>query len=76
MNNKEEDIKELVERLRAIELEKIELREAEKELFEEFSDKLNTKAVKIAIRISKMREKLLSEDDVAVDNILLLLEDG
>jgi len=72
MNNKEEDIKELVERLRAIELEKIELREAEKELFEEFSDKLNTKAVKIAIRISKMREKLLSEDDVAVDNILLL----
>jgi len=76
MNNKEEDIKELVERLRAIELEKIELREAEKELFEEFSDKLNTKAVKIAIRISKMREKLLSEDDVAVDSILLLLEDG
>jgi uncharacterized protein (UPF0335 family) len=74
--NKEEDIRELVERLKAIDLEKIELREAEKELFEEFSDKLNTKAVKIAIRISRMREKLLSEDDVAVDGILLLLEDG
>ena len=75
MNN-QEDIKELVERLRAIEMEKVELREAEKELFEEYSDKLNTKALKIAIRISKMREKLLSEDDNAVDNILLLLEKG
>jgi len=74
--NKKEDIKELIERLRAIELEKIELREAEKELFEEYSDKLNTKALKVAIRISKMREKLLSEDENAVDNILLLLEEG
>jgi len=74
--NKEQDIKDLVERLRAIEMEKVELREAEKELFEEYSDKLNTKAVKIAIRISKMREKLLSEDDCAVDNILELLESG
>ena len=72
----QEDIKELIERLRAIEMEKIELRDAEKELFEEYSDKLNTKALKIAIRISKMREKLLSEDDNAVDNILLLLEKG
>ena len=74
--NKKEDVRELIDRLRAIELEKVELREAEKELFEDYSDKLNTKALKIAIRISKMREKLLSEDDSAVDNILLLLEEG
>ena len=74
--NKKEDIKELVERLRAIELEKIELREAEKELFEEYSDKLNTKALKVAIRIAKMREKLVSEDETDVDGILLLLEEG
>ena len=75
MNN-EQDIKDLVERLRAIEMEKIELREAEKELFEEYSEKLNTKALKIAIRISKMKEKLVSTDEADVDNILLLLEKG
>ncbi len=75
MNN-EKDIKELVDRLRAIELEKVELREAEKELFEEYSEKLNTKALKIAIRISRMKEKLVSTDEADVDNILLLLEKG
>lgn len=75
MNN-EQDIKDLVERLRAIEMEKTELREAEKELFEEYSEKLNTKALKIAIRISKMKEKLVSTDEADVDNILLLLEKG
>ena len=57
-------------------MEKTELREAEKELFEEYSEKLNTKALKIAIRISKMKEKLVSTDEADVDNILLLLEKG
>ena len=75
MNN-EKDIKDLVDRLKAIEMEKAELRDAEKELFEEFSDKLNTKALKIAIRIARMKEKLVSTDEADVDNILLLLEKG
>jgi uncharacterized protein (UPF0335 family) len=71
----EEVVNEFVSRVMAFEAEKLELREAEKEMYDEFRDKLDVKAFKVALRIAKMRAKLNSTEDAEVDNILEVVSD-
>jgi uncharacterized protein (UPF0335 family) len=55
-------IKEFVDRLKVIEHEEENLREQKKELVEEFSDKLDTKTLKAALRLVAIKEKVQHKD--------------
>ena len=57
------DIKELVEQLMRIDGEKQLLNEEQKQLFEDYKNKLDIKAVKAAIRIAKIRTRVEISDD-------------
>ena len=57
------DIKELVEELMRIEGEKQLLNEEQKQLFEDYKNKLDIKAVKAAIRIAKIKTRVEVSDD-------------
>ena len=63
-------VKEFVEKVMAFEAEKKELSEAEKELYTDYKDKLDVKAVKAALRIAKIRSKLDSDVEAETDQIL------
>ena len=57
------DIKELVEQLMRIDGEKQLLNEEQKQLFEDYKNKLDIKAVKAAIRIAKIKTRVEISDD-------------
>ena len=57
------DIKDLVEQLMRIEGEKQLLNEEQKDLFEDYKNKLDIKAVKAAIRIAKIKTRVEVSDD-------------
>lgn len=63
MTQEETFVVELVEQLLNIEHERTMLNEQQKELFEEYEDKLDVKAVKAAIRIAKIRAKTDASDE-------------
>jgi uncharacterized protein (UPF0335 family) len=71
----QEVVDEFVNRVLALEAEKKELAEAERDLYTEYRDKLDVKAFKIALRIAKMRSKLDSQEDAEVDQILEFVSD-
>lgn len=58
-----DDIKELVEQLMRIDGEKQLLNEEQKQLFEDYKNKLDIKAVKAAIRIAKIKTRVDVSDD-------------
>ena len=57
------DIKDLVEQLMRIDGEKQLLNEEQKQLFEDYKNKLDIKAVKAAIRIAKIKTRVEISDD-------------
>tara|TARA_R100000655_G_C2987118_1_gene192569 strand:+ start:581 stop:805 length:225 start_codon:yes stop_codon:yes gene_type:complete len=59
----EDDIKDLVEQLMRIDGEKQLLNEEQKQLFEDYKNKLDIKAVKAAIRIAKIKTRVEISDD-------------
>ncbi len=64
-----QSIMELAQKLTTIENEKKLLAEQQKDLFEEYSDKLDVKAFKAALRISKIKTGFHGSD-TELDNIL------
>lgn len=65
-------VKEFVEKLRTIQNEIETLKQDEKELVEEYSSKLDMKALKAAMRVMAVKEKVTHKD--AFDNCLEVLE--
>jgi uncharacterized protein (UPF0335 family) len=65
-------VAELVERLTTLNNEIKLLQTDKRELLAEYKDKLDVKAFKAAMRITKMREEV---DEAQLDNILLVMED-
>jgi uncharacterized protein (UPF0335 family) len=55
-------VNEFVEKLKRIEHEEETLREMKKELVEEYADKLDTKMLKLALRVSAIKEKAEHKD--------------
>jgi len=68
-------VTEFIGKVLAFEAEKKELASAEKELYDDYKDKLDVKAFKVALRIAKMRAKLDSTEDAEVDQILAVAQD-
>jgi len=66
-------VKEFLEKLRHIETEKALLADDRKQLFEEYKDKINLKALKAAIRIIRIRARLGS-DEMECDNYIESIE--
>lgn len=66
-------ILEFVEKLRENENELLEIKERRKDLFNEYKDQLDTKAIKAALQIVKIRVNVA--DQTALDNILNTLEE-
>mgnify|MGYP003629449903 CR=1 FL=1 len=64
---------ELAGKLVTLENEKKLLAEQQKELFEEYADKLDVKAFKAALRISKIKTSFAGSD-TELDNILETLD--
>tara|TARA_B100000214_G_C23769692_1_gene536168 strand:+ start:135 stop:365 length:231 start_codon:yes stop_codon:yes gene_type:complete len=71
----EPTVKEFVEKVLAFEAEKKELAEAEKELYNDYKDKLDVKAFRAALRIAKIRSKLDSDVENDVDKMLAVVSD-
>jgi len=67
-----ETVKELVERLTKVNNEIKLLQTDRKELLADYKEKLDIKAFKAAMRITKMREDV---DESQLDNMLLVIED-
>ena len=63
-------VKEFVEKVQTLEMEKRLLREDEKALFEDYKDRLDVKAFRAALRIAKIRSKLDSTAEAEVDTML------
>ena len=63
-------VKEFVEKVQTLEMEKRLLREDEKALFEDYKDRLDVKAFRAALRIAKIRSKLDSIMEAEVDIML------
>ena len=63
-------VKEFVEKVQTLEMEKRLLREDEKALFEDYKDRLDVKAFRAALRIAKIRSKLDSIAEAEVDTML------
>ena len=66
-------VKDLVEKLSAIENEMIILRDDRKDLLDEYKEKLDIKAFRAAIRIFKIRQQ--TDNDFVVDEMLKVMED-
>lgn len=66
-------VKEFLDRLRTIENEMATLAEDRKELFAEYKEKINLKALKAAIRIIKIRARLGSDENEC-DNYIEKIE--
>ena len=73
MSSVEETVLELVEGILRIENEKKLLQQEQKELFEEFAERLDVKAVKAAIQIAKIRSRL-GDSEIELDRILEAVE--
>jgi uncharacterized protein (UPF0335 family) len=65
-------ILDFVEKLRENENELQEIKERRKDIFEEYKDQLDVKAIKAALAIVKIRDAVL--DQTALDNVLETLE--
>jgi len=70
--SKQDDIKDLVEKITNIDNEIKLLQEDRKTLLEDYKDKLDLKAFKAALRIVKVRENV--NDQHELDSILDILE--
>ena len=68
-----EDVEELIETLLRIESEKKLLQEDQKLLFSEYSEKLDIKAVKAAVRIAKIKASL-GDSEAEMENMLDVIE--
>lgn len=51
-------VKEFVDRMKVLQHEETTLREAKKDLVDEFSEKLDTKTLKLALRIVEIKKKV------------------
>ena len=71
--SEKELVLELVENILRIEGEKKLLQEEQRDLFEDFKDRLDIKAVKAAIQIAKIRSRL-GDSEPEVDRILETVE--
>jgi uncharacterized protein (UPF0335 family) len=69
--SKQDDVKELIEKITQIDNEIKLLQEDRKTLLEDYKEKLDLKAFKAALRIVKVRENV---DQSELDNILDILE--
>jgi len=67
-----ETVKELVERLAKVNNEIKLLQMDRKELLADYKERLDIRAFKAAMRITKMREEV---DEAQLDNMLLVIED-
>lgn len=67
-------VKELVEKVTAIDNEIKLLQTDRKDLLDEYKDKLDLKAFKAALRIIKVRESVDSQDEL--DNMLNILDNA
>jgi uncharacterized protein (UPF0335 family) len=70
--SKQDDVKELIEKITGIDNEVKLLQEDRKTVIEDYKGKLDLKAFKAALRILKVRENV--EDKAELDNILDILE--
>lgn len=67
-------VSEFVEKLKSLRNEQELLKTQEKELFEEYEDKLDVKTLKLALRAVSLKEKVEHKD--AFDNLCEVLERG
>ena len=70
--SKQDDVKELIEKITGIDNDVKLLQEDRKTVIEDYKGKLDLKAFKAALRILKVRENV--EDKAELDNILDILE--
>jgi uncharacterized protein (UPF0335 family) len=70
--SKQDDVKELIEKITQIDNEIKLLQEDRKTVLEDYKGKLDLKAFKAALRIVKVRENV--DDQSELDNILDILE--
>jgi len=70
--SKQDDVKELIEKITQIDNEIKLLQEDRKTVLEDYKGKLDLKAFKAALRIAKLRENV--DDQGELDNILDILE--
>ena len=66
-------LKEFIDKIKKLENEKEELKDYEKQLFEEYKNLLDLKSFKYALRISKIKQKLTPSEDAEVDQQLEVL---
>lgn len=66
-------LKEFIDKIKKLENEKEELKNYEKDLFEEYKNQLDLKSFKYALRISKIKQKLTPSEDAEVDQQLEVL---
>ena len=66
-------LKEFIDKIKKLENEKEELKNYEKDLFEEYKSQLDLKYFKYALRISKIKQKLTPSEDAEVDQQLEVL---
>lgn len=70
--SKQDDVKELIEKITGIDSEIKLLQEDRKTVIEDYKGKLDLKAFKAALRILKVRDNV--DDKAELDNILDILE--
>lgn len=68
-----EVISEFIERVLALETEKMLLRDTEKELYADYKEKVDVKAFKAALRIARIRSKLDGGEESEADQILNII---
>ena len=68
-------VQEFIEKVLAFDAEKKELAAAEKELYDDYKDKLDVKAFRAAVRIARIRAKLDSGEEQDVDKMLEVVID-
>ena len=66
-------LKEFIDKIKKLENEKEELKNYEKDLFEEYKNQLDLKSFKYTLRISKIKQKLTPSEDAEVDQQLEVL---
>ena len=66
-------LKAFIDKIKKLENEKEELKNYEKDLFEEYKNQLDLKSFKYALRISKIKQKLTPSEDAEVDQQLEVL---
>ena len=58
LNDLQPIVKQFVDRMRTLEHEETTIREAKKDLVEEYSSKLDTKTLKLALRLMDLKKKV------------------